>query len=453
MLFKNIGRAVCLSFVLLLLIGCNESTEPNKDEDDDVQEASASGKELEEEEGATEVIGTFNVNQGIGGFAVGGYDENAIHPTQVGWTRQSRFKGVDDPKIKLTIDLPGTLRSHETEPIVDAEGNFYLKINERDDEIIGYQGEYDGCYDYHREGELLWKRTNYHPEYEISPGNNENRSPALDSNNQLIGTLDHQTLAALDKETGEFNYIHQIDGNVSLQPWSQAIGTDGVIYFVYDGQIVALNSDGSVKWEYTHVEQGDEQWPSYVPTITDKHLFVKNYTHLFAFDLDGNHLWTEHLGMASLPTQSNILIADNGNLYFAHDNRLISYSPDGKLLWDVEVGDDATYMSGHNGLALSEDGLIIGLFLPNLHAFDLEGNKVWQTDGPRTHGAITIDSGGTSYFAGGNKLYSVDAKGNLNWEFELPSGTPGDPVIGPNQEIYLTIDSSSEPKLLIIGNK
>lgn len=440
--------------IIFLLIGCGNSTETNSGENNSDNNDNEENITDTNSNDMPQDIGSFDANEGIGGFATGGYDENAIHSTQVGWTRQSRFKGVEDPEIKQTIELPGTLRSHETEPIVDADGNFYLKINERDDEVISNEGDYDGFYAFDREGELLWKRTNYHPEYGIIPGNAENRAPMLDSNNQLIGTLDYQTVGALDKDTGEFNFVYQIEGDLAVSPWSPAIGSDGVIYFVYDGSIVALNPDGSTKWKYEHETQGDdEEGPNFVPTITDEHLFIKNYTHIMAIDLDGNHLWTEHLGHASLPTQSNILVADDGNLYFAHDDRLLSYNPDGELLWEVEVDSDTSYMSGHNGLALSEEGLIIGLFLPNLYAFDLEGNEVWQTEGLRTYGAITIDSEGTSYFAGGNKLYSVGSNGNLNWEFELPSGDPGDPVIGPNQEIYLTIDSSSEPQLLIIGNK
>ncbi|NMA66281.1 MAG: PQQ-binding-like beta-propeller repeat protein, partial [Clostridiaceae bacterium] len=418
---KNAMKCMTVAVVILLVIvGCGESSK------------SDGSKKISHENIDFGDIGTFDVNEGMGGFASGGYDEDSIYSTQAGWTRQSRFKGVQDPEIKQEISLPGRLKSFETEPLIDGEGYIYLKINEYDDEPHSDEGEYDGFYKYDRAGEIIWKKTGYHEEYDIIVGNSENRAPAFDNHNQLIGTIDEKTLAAIDRDTGEFNFVYQIEDNRGAQPWSPTIGSDGTIYFVYVDRVVALNSDGSEKWKYEY--EGEDAGPDFIPAIAEDRLFVRAGYDLMALDLDGNFLWRENIGYSPTPAMSNILIAENGNLYLANDDRLVSYSPDGELLWDVQVDEDTSFMSGSTGLALTADGLIIGLFSPDLYAFDLEGNEVWRTENLQTYGGITVDSEGTSYFAGGRTLYSVDKSGILNWEFELPSSEVGDPVIGPNEE-------------------
>src|SRR5699024_10768257 len=110
--------------------------------------------------------GIFDPNEGIGGFANAPYEEEAIHPTEVGWTRQSRFKGPENPVIDWTIELPGGLQGFDNAPIIDAEGNIYIRISEPDDDTFGMEGNYDGFYAYDSQGNQLWKRTNFHEEYE-----------------------------------------------------------------------------------------------------------------------------------------------------------------------------------------------------------------------------------------------------------------------------------------------
>jgi len=400
-------------------------------------------------------VGTFNVNEGIGGFASGGYKENSIHPTAVGWTRQSRFKGPDNPEIKKEIELPSILKSYQTEPIVDEEGNFYIRINGRDnDNLFTNIGENDGFVKLDRKGNVLWKNVEYHSEYDISAGNNENPAPVLTNDNQLIGTLDHKTLASLDVETGEFNFVYQIEDDLSLHPWSPAVGEDGTIYFAYNDNLVALNSDGTEKWVYVADEDDEMGGIDYTPVVTQDRIYVRDWDAISAFNLNGDLLWSESMGHLTKHDQSNILVDDEQKIYFAHKDRLISYNKDGELLWDVVVEDSDDYISGFEGLALSKDGLIIGQFLPYLYAFDLDGNEVWRSEWFHELGGVTVDSEGTSYFAGASTLYSVDNQGQTKWTLEMPSaGYPGDVVIGPNEEIYLTIDSSSEASLLIIGNK
>ncbi|WP_017471226.1 PQQ-binding-like beta-propeller repeat protein [Amphibacillus jilinensis] len=443
---KNLKVLGLVLTILTVLAACDDQSVNKTEYKDD------SGGDLGS---IPEDIGTFDVNEGIGGFATGGYDENAIHPTQVGWTRQSRFEGVDEPEIKQTFELPGRIHSlsEKSEPIVDADGNFYFKVNESDEETGSYEGEIDGYYAMNREGEILWERTRYHQEYDVIPGNSAILSPSLDTNNRLIGMLEDSKVAGLDKETGEMDFVYELESNLANhEPWPQVIDSEGVTYLTHDGQIIAINPDGSVKWEY-----GDEDKPDISnPAISEDRLFVKSRSGIMALDLNGDVLWEEGLDRVMGNDQSNVLIADDGSLYFAHGDRLMSFSPDGDLIWDVEVDEDedqTTYFSGYNGLALSGDGLIIGLFLPNLYAFDLDGNEVWQADAERSFGGIVVDSNGDSYFASQSRVYSFDSSGERKWTLDLPLSGAGDVVIGPNQELYLTVDGIDESKLIIIGNK
>lgn len=51
----------------------------------------------------------FDNNQGVGGFEVGGYDRNAIQPTDTNWTRQSRFGLPKNPKLRWSIVIPDAI--------------------------------------------------------------------------------------------------------------------------------------------------------------------------------------------------------------------------------------------------------------------------------------------------------------------------------------------------------
>ena len=103
--------------------------------------------------------------------------------------------------------------------------------------------------------------------------------------------------------------------------------------------------------------------------------------------------------------------------------------------------DEYTSFSSYHGLALFKEGLLIDLFHPYVYAFDLEGNEVWKSEYLNHFGEITVDSEGTSYFAGISTLIALDTEGNIKWEMELLFGYGGVVMIGSNEEIYLAMDA------------
>lgn len=415
---KKILLSVGIIFMFVIMVACSDPDNGRDNETSVDSPGTSDGNEIPAD------IGAFDPNEGIGGFANAPYEEEAIHPTEVGWTRQSRFKGPENPVIDWTIELPGKLEGFDNAPIIDTEGN------------------------------QLWKRTNFHEEYDIFPGGADNPAPMLNNSGQLIGMLNEKTIGSFDKTNGEIQFVYQVDEDLAIDPWYPSIGEDGTIYFVYAGGIYALTPEGEEKWIYHIDDEADaaamDEGPGFIPTLSSDRLFTKNFTELMAFDLDGNKLWETEIGHSAKPAQSNIIIDDEDNLYFIHDKDVLSYTADGEERWRVELGDDAYSFAGHTGLGLSKDGTLVGLFEDGMYALDTDGNQLWHNDEVLGFNGVTFDSNGTIYFTAYSTLYAMTVDGEISWELDLENRHLSNPVIGPNQKIYLLSDSGF---LTVVGEE
>ena len=172
---------------------------------------------------------------------------------------------------------------------------------------------------------------------------------------------------------------------------SPVVDANNVVYFgCYDGNIYAINTDGTVKWA---ASTGD--YIASTPVIDENgNLYVGSGDHYFySFNQDGSLNWTYKTGgeIDSSPT-----IGIDGNIYFGcDDGYLYSMTSDGQLRWQFRTGS-------------------------------------WVTSSP----AIWFD--GTVFFGSDdNKLYAVWHDGNLRWSYDTGAVVTSSPVVGPDETAYV----------------
>ena len=138
-----------------------------------------------------------------------------------------------------------------------------------------------------------------------------------------LRVLDAATLKSLFIKSGDFKNIRPV------------IGEGNVVYAVLADSIVAYSISGSQLWK-TKVSGG-----------VGSQLLLDSNVGLYTTNAKGNLLkYDLTTGKESLVFTSNItsgvLIAQNGNLYFASGNVFYEITPEGKILWKSDLGSKIT---------------------------------------------------------------------------------------------------------------
>ncbi|MCD6327376.1 PQQ-binding-like beta-propeller repeat protein [bacterium] len=172
---------------------------------------------------------------------------------------------------------------------------------------------------------------------------------------------------------------------------SPVVDENNIVYFgSYDGNIYALNVDGTRKWV---ASTGD--YVASTPALDENGcLFVGSGDESFyCYEPDGSLKWSYKTGGA---VDSSPVIGIDGNVYFGcSDNYLYSMTPVGELRWRFETGS-------------------------------------WITSSP----AIWFD--GTVFFGSDDHmLYAVRHDGNPRWSYDTGAVITSSPVVGPNATVYL----------------
>ena len=319
--------------------------------------------------------GLFSPNQGNGGFEIGAYDLKAIHPTNANWDRKSRFKGPESPLKKWSVIIEGL---HHSSMVIGQQGEIFLG---------GDQGIF----------------------YKARPN-------------------------------GEVTHLFQIK-NKSLR--SPVIGADGTIYIgttgYYESQghkLLAINQDGSLKWEY---ETGD--LTNFQPVLDSNGMVyvTADETKLHAIHPDGSLKWVfkKTFEFWSVPIISNI-----GQIYIgAGDENLYALNYKGEELWSVNIGHGASQYSP----VVDANGLVF------LHAYSYQENRAkllavnpggsikWQFT-PETGDIFTspaLNHNMLYTVASHFRLMAIDIFGKLQWETKIEGSPFEPPIIGRDGTIYV----------------
>lgn len=260
--------------------------------------------------------------------------------------------------------------------------------------------------------------------------------------------------------------VHALSG-AGQQKWSYDVGAradepcaglDAVYVGSVGGRLVALDTDGRLKWEAR--VSGDVRSPS-LDRQGNLYCGGSSFT-LHAFDADGKKLWeakpagdaglgaglyewantldvpsigqdgTIYAGSMTGPVQGEggIPVAPSGGLA---RGKLYAISPQGQLEWSYSYGGDAgsasEYLSIHSPSIARDGTLYCGTSIWRVLAIDPQGRLVWEYntgEGQDVCPSVyspSIGSDGLLYVATtSSKMICVNAQGQEQWRFD--SGTP-----------------------------
>jgi outer membrane protein assembly factor BamB len=213
---------------------------------------------------------------------------------------------------------------------------------------------------------------------------------------------------------------------------SVAVGADGTVYVGNeDGNLYAINSDGSERWSFP-VDLG---WSWSSPAIDQNGIiYVGNYNkRLYALNPDGTEKWSF---LTEGPIQSSPAIDTNGSVYFGSDDgRVYALDSEGFLKWSFQTGGQVI-----SSPAIDYSGTIyIGSADSKIYALKPDGGLKWSfLTGGGVCSSPALDSDGAVYFGSGdNKLYAINPDGSLKWFFMTGGPIRSSPVIDSDGTVYV----------------
>lgn len=265
--------------------------------------------------------------------------------------------------------------------------------------------------------------------------------PSIDRNgNVFIGGVDGVLYAMNDD--GTVKGSNKL-GNASISR-PLTFSDNGTIYIRNNsgsGSIVALNTDGTLKWKY-----GTRfYWQGSIAVGKDGTAYVGSQDgYLYAFSADGNVKWQYRTGsefdeynpiVGHGSLNSSPCIGPDGSLYASnYYNTLFALTAWGTLKWKFE----ATAMASFSP-AVDEQGTVYFMCNDNvLWALNDDGSVKWQLpdmNGYKTSPVIAAD--GTVYAGAGGSIYAIARDGTVKWRYASDYTAQCDELaIGEDGAIY-----------------
>ncbi len=209
---------------------------------------------------------------------------------------------------------------------------------------------------------------------------------------------------------------------------SPIVGTDGTVYVgSLDGQFVALNPDGSLKWRYS---AGQKIYPSAL-VAGSSIIFGTHERELVSLSLQGQPRW-------KLPLQdvvdASATLGPDGRIYLVANG---AYAVDllGRLHWHRPTADHVRSAPVIHPSRLIIIGTIEGLLL----ALRPDGSLAWSVQlGGAIEGASSVDDEGrihTGTVRG--EIVQVDQEGSIRWRFKTGDEVRATPAIARNGTIVV----------------
>ncbi len=343
-------------------------------------------------------------------------------------TGLSPFPGPSVPFLRWTFQTGGPV---DASPAV-GHGRIYVT------------SEDGNLYALNMQGQLLWKFQTPCHDFEFGAA-----TPAIGSDGTIYfagqicgGERPNGILYAINPSGKQkWNFTNPNPGEGVDSFTSPTIGPDETIYVSDVGlRIFAFNPDGTVKWQLaTH---GEVVGPPAVapdgtvyveiddppPTGSCQQALNKC---LVALNSDGTIKW----GLFSFGEFNSPAISSDGTVYI--DSSAIS--PDGTVKW----ASPGTFGSP----SIGPDGTIYGTSEQGLSAVNQDGSLKWKFPTGDGGSSVAIGSTGILYFGAGNTFFAVAPNGTLAWQFVIQPIT-SDPAIGSDGTIYI---GSGDGNLYAIG--
>ena len=234
---------------------------------------------------------------------------------------------------------------------------------------------------------------------------------------------------------GSLRWKYRVEGVDAYIDTSPVIDDTHVIYVGQEKSpyyFYAINSDGTLKWKYASNTHFEGAAPAI--DLEEQSIYAINYWGIvYAFDKNGGVKWTYDSGPYVL--DSNPTIDSDGILYFGNTNYyLYALNPNGSLKWKYAAGNAIC-----RGPSVSDDTVYFGAYDYNLYALNKNGAIKWKyTTGDAVRCDPSIDDDGIIYFGSNdNYVYALNPNGSLRWRYATGNYVWTTPAIGANKVIYV----------------
>ena len=241
--------------------------------------------------------------------------------------------------------------------------------------------------------------------------------------------------------------------------------SNGVIYFgaanhfAANSRIIALNSDGSLKWEFYPPSGWDFYYITGLALSNDESVLfaVDAGSDVYAiYTADGSEKWKygPSYGDVEEPGLTGIVVDPNDNVYIGSwccAEGLFSIDYAGNIRWDLG-GDEC-----HSGHAIGKSNTVIyyldvdfGLREVRL----LDGVINWVHKGPHwgCYGTgISIADDGTIYYGDCDVFCAVNPDGTPKWSFPIGNYAGINNAIGSNGNIWFGDVNGASSKAIVVN--
>lgn len=251
--------------------------------------------------------------------------------------------------------------------------------------------------------------------------------------------------------TGFFRYAPVIDSDGTAYIATEQTGA------YYSSKLIAINPDGSIKWEYPLKYQATSS-----PVIgNDGYVYITSQPILYAINTNtGIPKWSTD-GVRLINTSlDDIVIGNEGTLYITSGQRLIAVdSVQASVKWNTLLSHKAGYPAvdkdGHIYVQSNSGKSVI------LTSLSSDGTIRWSKNYGSTSNNQTLhssspllDDQGNVYIAGSDtkELYSISViNGSLNWKMNLVGYLYANPAYDENEKVLYIGNSTAKSYLFAIN--
>jgi outer membrane protein assembly factor BamB len=333
--------------------------------------------------------------------------------------RQSRSNATGVPNSYYSWTLEGT--DNSTSPVIGSDGTLYVLLT--NGSVCALNGT---------NGQSKWIITGiaYTPTTGL----------ALSPNEQTLFVPSNTTLIAIDTNTGNKQWNFSAEYPIHSNP---VVGLDGTVYFGSEaGNLYALDSTGSPKWNYTYIYNVTYGpfWGSATLGLNGRVLQLGMYNEFIcSFYADNGTLdWCRELEVPVSRivklTIGNLAVSDDGTIFGAYSTELFVFAPNGTILQPFLpfLGVGSSPSIGRNGYIYIGTNSAFWCIHPN-------GTLLWEYPISQVYSTASVAYDGSVFVGGYNGPFSClnGTTGEVKWSIEM-SGLKASAAIGPDGSLYIT---------------